>query len=165
MANIFWLPNSPIKGQTIQTNDVPPGNGLPSFMGYGKYGGLSRFKVPLYEGVRDIYKRHPASIGNRPGVNIPVGEFKMMDISAKFIGNFIITCQAMDRLNNLIAGCTVDLFRTIDDVKILTTLSDSNGNVFFSLPNDSYEAYYMCGYSADGLLAGITLNNIRTLQQ
>jgi hypothetical protein len=166
MANLFWIPKSPINQQTIQTSDVPPGNGLPSFLGYGTKGALSRFKVPLLYSFRDVFKRHPCSIGSRQGINIPDIGNKMMDISQKFIGNFIITGVTRDKAGVAIGGCSVDLYRTTDDVRILQTTSDSNGNFLFSLPNDSYQAYYMVAYLAGSPdISGVTINTIRTTQQ
>jgi hypothetical protein len=172
MANIFWIPNSPIKDLTIQyagrltKDNYDKGDELscvPTFLGYGTKGALSRFKVFL-PSLRDPKKRHPASIGKRKGVNNPLN--KEMDISKKFTGNFILTGITKNGSGVALGNCTVMLFRSSDDVKILTTTSDASGNFTLSLPNDSYKNYYLVCYLAGSPdVAGTSIDTLTLTQQ
>jgi hypothetical protein len=64
-----------------------------------------------------------------------------------------------------LGGCTVDLFRTVDDLKVNSVVSDSSGNFTIVLGTDSYHAYYLTAYlSGSPDVAGITVNNINTIQ-
>jgi hypothetical protein len=169
MPNLFWIPNSPIKSWTVQTSGPILERGvpseqvtIPSFLGYGTRGGLSRFKVFL-PSLRDTPKRHPASVGKRKGINNPSD--KKMDISARFVGNFIISGTVRDATNTAINNCTVKLFRTNTDTLLLTTSTNSGGVFTFSLPNDSYKSYYLIAVRTDmANTAGITSYSIRPVQ-
>lgn len=107
--NLFLIPRSPITQLTVHTGDVPQGNGLPSFQGYGNRGALNRFKVPVFESFRDIGKRHPCSVGSKSGFNVHITGGKAMDISAKFVGNFIIAGTVNDANSTAITNspCTL----------------------------------------------------------
>lgn len=153
--NIMWMPNSPIKDLTIQyagklnKDSYEPGEQfscVPSFLGYGTKGALSRFKVFL-PSLRDPKKRHPASIGKRKGLNNSLN--KNMDISAKFVGNFTISGYVRDANNTPIANCTIKLFREDGDLLVDTESSDANGIFTVSVPNDSYKRYYITAKRTD----------------
>jgi hypothetical protein len=171
MANIFWIPNSPIKSWTVQTCGPVLERGMPmelvqipSFNGVGRQcASNGRFSIFL-PSLRDVQKRHPSSIGKKKGVNNPTN--KEMDISQKFVGNFIIEGVTRDKSSNILGGCTVDLFSTIDDIKRGFAVSDNNGYFKITLGNDSYHAYYMVAYLAGSPdVSGITINTINTVQQ
>jgi hypothetical protein len=163
MANLFLIPKSPIANQTIQSTNPPPGNGLPSFGGYGLPGGLSRFRDFL-PSFRDPDKAHPAQFGNRKGGIITADNRAGMKISTRFIGNFLIAGVTHSNSGSPLGGATVKLFRTVDDVCVAQTTSDANGKFTFSLPNDSYKAYYISAYLAGNPnVVGITDNSLVTV--
>lgn len=162
--NLFIIPDSPITGVTIQTSGMPPGNGMPVFKGYGNCGCLNRFSNPIFESFRDRYKRHPGSIGGKIGVNVHTEGNKSMDISAKFVGNFIISGVVNDALGNPIGNCIMKLFRLNDDEFVQVTNTDNNGNFSFVLPNDSYKNYYFTSKRTDLIASGITSYSISPLQ-
>jgi hypothetical protein len=59
-----------------------------------------------------------------------------------------------------LANCVVHLFRTSDDVKVATTVSDAGGNYSFSLIEDG-NTYYAVAYKAGSPdLAGTTVNTL-----
>lgn len=58
-----------------------------------------------------------------------------------------------------IPGCTVSLFRTLDNFCFETVISDGSGAYSFSAIGLS-ETYYVTAYTAAGDLAGITLNTL-----
>jgi hypothetical protein len=58
-----------------------------------------------------------------------------------------------------LAGCTVDLFRTLDDVKMDTAVSDAGGNFAFSVSLST--AYYLVAYKVGAPdVAGVTVNTL-----
>jgi hypothetical protein len=151
--NLFCIPNSPIKERPYS---------IPTFDGYGTRGALSRFVVSI-PGIRDIQKQHPSRFGNRKGANII--DRNRMDISAKFIGNFLIKGLITDANATPIAGCIMKLFRGNDDQFISSTLTDNSGVFIFFLPNDSYKSYYMTSTRTDMThTAGITSYLITPVQ-
>ena len=59
-----------------------------------------------------------------------------------------------------IAGCTVKLYRTVDDVVVATTTSDGSGNYAFWV-NNSVDNYYARAYKTGSPdIAGTTLNTL-----
>jgi hypothetical protein len=156
MGNLFFIPKSPIKQLTVQSTGIAPGNGLPLFLGYGKTGALSRFDDPIRESFRDLSKRHPSSIGGKAGTNIHDEGGKAMDISAKFVGNFVISGIIRDGSNNPINGCIVKLFRLSDDEFIISSITGADGIFTISLPNDSYRNYYFTTTRTDITGVGIS---------
>lgn len=178
MPNIFAIPNSPIRERTIQSEaSAGFGYGLPTFKGYGRTGALRRIGDAKWSsaewfipGVRDRAKMHPARFGNRPGVNIRSGGRNRMDISAKFkeieyIGNYVISGTTRDSQGAVLAGVTVDLFQTANDIWKGQAVSDVNG--LFSIPvfTDLSNAYYLVAYKAGGTdVAGTTVNTIQAVR-
>jgi hypothetical protein len=157
--NIFLTPHCPITEMTD-----PPNNGIPTFQGYGIRGALSRFKNPIFESFRDIGKRHPSSIGSELGVNVHKTGGKAMDISAKFVGNFVIQGEVNDGVGNHLSNCDVKLFRAVDDEIIQSVHTDANGVFQFSLPNDSYKQYYFTVKRNDIAASAITSYTITPSQ-
>lgn len=177
MPNIFLIPNCPIKDRSAQFGgllsiDNNPGydntqspevicSCVPLFLGYGQTGAKSRFEDFLPNGFRNIYKRHPASIGKRKGVNTPEHGLKMMDVSATFVGNFVLAGVCRDGAGSVLQGVNVKLFRSDSDVIMDTEITDSNGAFTFSMPNDSYGTYYIT--VSNGTASGIS--NLLRLKQ
>jgi hypothetical protein len=169
--NIMWMPNSPIKDLTIQyagrlsKDDYDRGDEqscVPTFLGYGREGALSRFKSFEF-GPRDPKKRHPASIGKRKGLNNVIR--KEMDISAKFTGNFNLEGIVRDANNTVINNCSVKLFRTDGDKILDEEFTDANGVFRFVLSNNTYTSYYIVAKRTDiANTAGVTSYTLNTAQ-
>lgn len=172
MANIFWIPNSPIKEMTIQYRGVlnkndwstkNQNNKPPSFLGYGTKGALSRFKV-LLKSFRNVEKRHPSPFAKKgKGVNNVLN--KELNICAKFVGNFVFQGIVSDQNSLPIANCTVKLFRAFNDMIVGNTTTDATGLFRFNLANDSYHNYYITVKRTDiANTAGITSYLISPVQ-
>lgn len=59
-----------------------------------------------------------------------------------------------------LAGCTVDLFRTIDNVMIDSVVSDASGNYVFTSAGTQF-SYYIVAYKAGAPdVAGTTVNTL-----
>lgn len=73
---------------------------------------------------------------------------------------FIIGGVTKDSSGVALAGVTVDLFRTIDNVMIDSAVSDGSGNYQFSTPGPG-QNYYVVAYKAGAPdVAGTTLNTL-----
>jgi hypothetical protein len=59
---------------------------------------------------------------------------------------WLIVGQTLDSAGAVLAGCTVTLFRTSDDMPQKTTLSDASGNYSFSVERST--TYYSVAYKA-----------------
>jgi hypothetical protein len=80
-----------------------------------------------------------------------------MDISGKFVGNFIFKGLVTDANSIPINGCNVKLFRENDDNIVQVTTTNTSGIFIFTLPNDSYKRYYMVAKRTDiANTAGVT---------
>lgn len=71
---------------------------------------------------------------------------------------WLLPCVTKDGTGTPIAGCTVDLFRTADDVKVDSLVSDGAGSCVFSVSRPT--TYYAAAVDPTGLLAGVTLGNL-----
>lgn len=64
-----------------------------------------------------------------------------------------------DAQGNALAGVTVCLFLTGSDALVDKVVSDAAGNFAFKVP-DTTTRYYAVSFSADGTLAGVTVNTL-----
>ena len=72
----------------------------------------------------------------------------------------IITGITKDSGGAPIGGCTVKLYRTSDDVMVLSTISDGSGNYTFAPVNRGVQ-YYVVAYKAGAPdVSGTTLNTL-----
>lgn len=70
-----------------------------------------------------------------------------------------ITGTTKDSTGNALAGCTVDLFTTVDDVKIATCISDAAG--FYAFDATAAGPYYLVAYKAGAPdVAGTSVNTL-----
>jgi hypothetical protein len=92
-----------------------------------------------------------------PGRRFLLGEpFRSVPFSSQ---NDFITGVTRDSTNAVLAGCTVDLFRTLTDERVAVTVSDQSGNYSFENPGSG--PFYLVAYKAGAPdVAGTTVNTI-----
>jgi len=82
--------------------------------------------------------------------------------SLQAVHTFIISGVTKDSTGAVLPACTVDLFRTADDVFVATTTSDGSGNYSFSLAGGG--TYYLVAYKAGAPdVAGTTVNTLEAI--
>jgi hypothetical protein len=75
--------------------------------------------------------------------------------------NFSISGITKDGAGTPIGGCTVDLFTSVDDVKVATQISDGSGNYSFVMSRNTGITFYCVAYLAGSPdKAGTTVNTL-----
>lgn len=69
-----------------------------------------------------------------------------------------ISGYTRNRCGDVDPGATVILFRTADNIPVATTTSDGTG--YYEFTNPAGTPFYAASFSADGLRAGVTANNL-----
>jgi len=74
---------------------------------------------------------------------------------------FRLTGTTKDATGAALGSCTVDWFRTSDDVRLDTTTSDASGLFEFRTAGQPPNAYYLVAYKAGAPdVAGVTVNTL-----
>jgi hypothetical protein len=85
-----------------------------------------------------------------------------IDFFPRASGNkaYTIAGVTRDANGNPLAGCTVKLYTTVDDIERYATVSDANGNFSFNVPSPGWTWYAVAYLPGSPDVAGTTVNTL-----